>query len=670
MFPEPTELLLIGCLIESIWTPRSKSTILTPITNSQTCWLREISHVMNGIIFCICSTSALSVLQIVQKWCRRERKTIQVKKESQQSRNRWWIWYHDTAKGLLMCYFLLHQKARRKPDMKVNFFWAREQSSITEQGDLLLTLTHQATQNGMLIKLGLLKSGNLMNWWKIEQGDLSYSHSTRTNSLLKTKNGFLHQSRIRNVVRIQIILAQVNDQVRKRQNQCSKDATKDIDRTFCDMGNVYVFYIASICIHGKDYSSDNLHSIKNTEDLTMKQMFDMSEKLITEQSDKLWNKYNQLGRLFLEVFIIGWWWRSHQSLAHKGLRIFRFCIMLWKDEREPTIKYCMGRQIDVVPKFTRIQDVGQNWCWANGIRVEHLPRIHHIAALQRSPRCTVKIERTTRKFSLDGLSSCRCSNDISWGSKDNENECESSAQLVSLYAKRFSAGQLSFLGPGSAKKWDSTHEYNPQGEWDSVAELMMVNFGESKHPVFWSMSPLSRGVLKSKGGGKLSIHFCADGETLETVFRTIISVNQLSIYGAVSDMCEECNTCHDRTGRLVVAGQSHPLFAPANLLKKIYCKDIRNELKSNHNKTEWLNFVLLQDSWPQLKSDSFSWQKTLKNSRNLQNQWHVVSTHCQETKFYLNQKVGFGWTPKLGPYWKSQPAAYKVNMEWKLELSL
>ena len=70
-------------------------------------------------------------------------------------------------------------------------------------------------------------------------------------------------------------------------------------------------------------------------------------------------------------------------------------------------------------------------------------------------------------------------------------------------------------------------------------------------------------MLKSKGGGKLSIHFCADGETVETVFRTIISVNQLSIYGAVSDMCEECNTCHDRTGRLVVAGQSNPLFVPS-----------------------------------------------------------------------------------------------------------
>ena len=41
--------------------------------------------------------------------------------------------------------------------------------------------------------------------------------------------------------------------------------------------------------------------------------------------------------------------------------------------------------------------------------MEYLPRIHHIAALPQSPRVIVKIERTTRKISLDGLSSCRCS---------------------------------------------------------------------------------------------------------------------------------------------------------------------------------------------------------------------------------------------------------------------
>ena len=38
---------------------------------------------------------------------------------------------------------------------------------------------------------------------------------------------------------------------------------------------------------GKNYSY-NWHSIKNTEDLTMKQMFDISEKLITEQSDEIY----------------------------------------------------------------------------------------------------------------------------------------------------------------------------------------------------------------------------------------------------------------------------------------------------------------------------------------------------------------------------------------------
>ena len=49
------------------------------------------------------------------------------------------------------------------------------------------------------------------------------------------------------------------------------------------------------------------------------------------------------------------------SLSHaKGLRIFRFCVMLWKGAPEPTIKYCLGGQVDVVQEFTTIQNFGQN----------------------------------------------------------------------------------------------------------------------------------------------------------------------------------------------------------------------------------------------------------------------------------------------------------------------
>ena len=69
--------------------------------------------------------------------------------------------------------------------------------------------------------------------------------------------------------------------------------------------------------------------------------------------------------------------------------------------------------------------------------------------------------------------------------------------------------------------------------------------------------------LKSQGGGKLSIHFCADLETIETVFRTITSVNQLSLYGAVSNLREEYETFHDRTGQPVVGGQSSSSFVPS-----------------------------------------------------------------------------------------------------------
>ena len=79
-------------------------------------------------------------------------------------------------------------------------------------------------------------------------------------------------------------------------------------------------------------------------------------------------------------------------------------------------------------------------------------------------------------------------------------------------------------------------------------------------------SPLFRGTLESKGGVNLFLHFCADGDTIETVFRTIISVNQPSIYGAVSDLCKEYSRCQTRTRRLVVAEQCDPLFEPANLL--------------------------------------------------------------------------------------------------------
>ena len=127
---------------------------------------------------------------------------------------------------------------------------------------------------------------------------------------------------------------------------------------------------------------------------------------------------------------------------------------------------------------------------------------------------------------------------------------------VKAVARRFGIGQWSFIGPGSEKKWYSS-ENSPQGTWDHIAEEMLLLYTESGHPIFRSMTPLSRGKLKSKGKGKVSIHFTVDQDAVDTFYRIILSVNQLSVYGAVAAFCEEFEDHQDRTGELVILmGQS------------------------------------------------------------------------------------------------------------------
>ena len=155
-------------------------------------------------------------------------------------------------------------------------------------------------------------------------------------------------------------LHRVNDRVRKMLDQSSKDATQDSNKHSLIWGMFMSSTLQASVFMGKNYS-ENLHSIKNTgKDLTMKQMFDISEKLIAEQSDEIYgvNTMNWDDSSWKHLSLVGD--DEVISLSRKGLRIFRFCVMPWKDEREPTIKICLGRQVDVVQKFITIQSFGHN----------------------------------------------------------------------------------------------------------------------------------------------------------------------------------------------------------------------------------------------------------------------------------------------------------------------
>ena len=166
-----------------------------------------------------------------------------------------------------------------------------------------------------------------------------------------------------------------------------------------------------------------------------------------------------------------------------------------------------------------------------------------------------------------------------------------------------------------------------------MADEMLLEFAESGHPIFRATTPLSRGLLKSKGHGKLSIHFSADYPTIETLFRIIIFANQLSIYGTVATICEEFETRQDGSGELdVLMGQS------------IFLGEIRaeipllNENSANHQ-------ILWQQYMERLESLSLE---------------RKVSRFCLEAGFMRVVEVGqYFMTKDAGDFRQFRSVAYR-----------
>ena len=127
-------------------------------------------------------------------------------------------------------------------------------------------------------------------------------------------------------------------------------------------------------------------------------------------------------------------------------------------------------------------------------------------------------------------------NDISCDGKGNEEQCVANARVVSIFAKKFGIGQWSFIGLGSQKKWSSMEEDSPRGIWDHIADKMFVQFAKSTCPIFRATTPLSRCKLKSKGHGKLSIHYCADQKTMRLCFAYLF----MQISSVFTEQLQKC----------------------------------------------------------------------------------------------------------------------------------
>ena len=141
--------------------------------------------------------------------------------------------------------------------------------------------------------------------------------------------------------------------------------------------------------------------------------------------------------------------------------------------------------------------------------------------------------------------------------KANKEECLANARVVKVLAKKFGIGRWSFIGPGSDKKWYSTEENSPQGAWDHIAGRNAVGIRRKRTSYFPCKDSIVQGKSHKQRTRKTVDTFAADYSTIETIFCMFVSVNQLSVYGEVANICEEFEAHQDRSGQPdVLMGQS------------------------------------------------------------------------------------------------------------------
>ena len=152
----------------------------------------------------------------------------------------------------------------------------------------------------------------------------------------------------------------------------------------------------------------------------------------------------------------------------------------------------METKIGMVQNFSEIQKLWQNRRWANGLRVEYFPRIQYVAAQWRSQKFTVEIRWDTREF-------------------HRKKHVHVDVQQHFLWIKR----------QWKRMHWEKVVLY----QWRQSTRRMVPCGGEdvsgirrkrtSNFPCYKSI--VTRNAQKQRWW-KMSIHYSADLETIETIF--------------------------------------------------------------------------------------------------------------------------------------------------------
>ena len=396
---------------------------------------------------------------------------------------------------------------------------------------------------------------------------------------------------------------------------------------------------------GKNYSTMQ-NVVKNQESLKLKQMFDVTAQIVHNEEeisglDKILyqkNSWTQLSLINDSVII---------NLQSTRVYVFSDSMLcLGKVLQHPECNEAWKNRVAGVRAERSYRDYETVSGESTEFEWNIFPGFTSLQLCDKISNLLSSLGQTPENFT-GRILFMSMFNDISCDRYDNKDECLKNAEFVKTYAKRFGIGQWSFIGPGSEKKWYPS-ENSPQGAWDYVAEEMLLKFAESGHPIFRSTTPLSRGQLKSKGRGKLSIHFTADQDTVDTIYRIILSVNQLSVYGAVAAICDEYESHQDGTGQPVI------LVGQSIVLGEIKAEVLVHDEEPRDDQIILQHYVQQVESLsPENRLSKFCKEAgfmrvvevgqyfvTRNAGRNFSKQWLVANTPFHEMTKLLNQKGG------------------------------
>ena len=393
-----------------------------------------------------------------------------------------------------------------------------------------------------------------------------------------------------------------NDQVRKRQKRISNVAGEGKEHSI-----IWCMCMA-VSFMGKNFQN-NCQSIVNTTDLTLKQMFDISAKLVIDQ-DEISN---------LET--IDWVKHSWKYLSI----IEESSIFNARRSTSSQILCCVLQRSINIQSPTKLGRKG-----VNGSRLlkdtETLmtsveSRLNSSGtSSQDSQRCSSAVKSMIywatwdkhQKLSQEEFFMSMI-NDISCDRNDNKDECLKNAQLCEDIWEKIWYWTMVIHWTRFWKRSGILPRTSPQGAWDNIAEQMLLEFAKSGLPIFRATTHCPSVSPKAKGEKKLSIHFTADQDTIDTIYRIILSVNQLSIYGAVAAICDEYESHQDSTGQpVILVGQSIVL----------------GEIKAE---------VPVHDEEP--RDDQIIWQQYIQQVESLSSE-NRVSKFCKEAGFMRVVEVG------------------------------